>query len=490
MPDRNLHLPAQGSRGLVTPARGLLTPMSGVTSPGRRRLALPAGTLDRRRFLGLGAAGAAALALTACGGPSTGGDDDADDADAASTDDYRDLTPASEIKFWSVHPGNSREADEELIRRFQEANPDISVTLVTAGSNYEEVAQRFQTALQGDDRPDVLMLSDVWWFKYYLNGTITPLDALLEAEEVDVDDYHDTLIGDYQYDGRQWGMPYARSTPLFYYNKEHWAEAGLPDRGPETWDELDEWAEALEANLSGNQKVFHHVKGASYVAWIFQSIIWAFGGRYSEDDFTITLDSDEAIAAGEYVRRQVNELGYAGVTPDDNIIDLSSGGISCTIGSTGSLSGLLEGSSFEVGAAFLPEKEQFGCPTGGAGLSIPSGIDPERQLAAMRFIKFATEPENTAYYSESVGYMPVRKSAVDLMAEVFEREPQRRVALEQLEHTSPQDAARVYIPDGDQILGRGLERIMLQNEPADQAFDVVANELRASYEENVAPVIG
>jgi sn-glycerol 3-phosphate transport system substrate-binding protein len=76
------------------------------------------------------------------------------------------------------------------------------------------------------------------------------------------------------------------------------------------------------------------------------------------------------------------------------------------------------------------------------------------------------------------------------MDDAFEREPQRRVALEQLEYTSPQDAARVYIPDGDQILGRGLERIMLQNEPADQAFEVVANELVTSYEENVEPVIG
>jgi len=30
-------------------------------------------------------------------------------------------------------------------------------------------------------------------------------------------------------------VPYARSTPLFYYNKDHYAAAGLPDRAPETW---------------------------------------------------------------------------------------------------------------------------------------------------------------------------------------------------------------------------------------------------------------
>jgi sn-glycerol 3-phosphate transport system substrate-binding protein len=444
--------------------------------------------LHRRQFLGLSAAGAAGLVIPGCSGPSTSGTETSTDTGEAT--DFSSLTPAGEISFWSVHPGNSREADEELISRFEAAHPDISVRLVTAGANYEEVAQRFQTALQGDDLPDVIMLSDVWWFKYFLNGTITPLDALLEAEEVDVDDYHDTLIGDYQYNGQQWGMPYARSTPLFYYNTEHWAAAGLPDRGPENWDEMDEWAGALADNLSGDQKVFHHVQGASYAAWIFQSIIWAHGGRYSDDDFTITLDTPEAIAAGNYVRSQVHELGYAGVTSDDNIVDLAAGATSCTIGSTGSLSGLLASADFEVGAAFLPAKDQFGCPTGGSGLSIPSGIDPERQLAAMRFIKFATEPENTAFYSESVGYMPVRKSAVDLMAEAYDREPQRRVALEQLELTQPQDAARVYIPDGDQILGRGLERMMLQDEAAEDVWPDVARELTTSYEENVEPVIG
>ena len=42
-------------------------------------------------------------------------------------------------------------------------------------------------------------------------------------------------------------MPWARSTPLFYYNKEHYADAGLPDRAPETWAEMKEFAGKLTA---------------------------------------------------------------------------------------------------------------------------------------------------------------------------------------------------------------------------------------------------
>ncbi len=47
-------------------------------------------------------------------------------------------------------------------------------------------------------------------------------------------------------------MPFARSTPLFYYNKKHWTAAGLPDRGPNTWDELAQWAPKLKAANGGS----------------------------------------------------------------------------------------------------------------------------------------------------------------------------------------------------------------------------------------------
>ncbi|MDP1069367.1 extracellular solute-binding protein, partial [Klebsiella pneumoniae] len=51
----------------------------------------------------------------------------------------------------------------------------------------------------------------------------------------------DSLLADYLFQGKHYALPYARSTPLFYYNKAVWSQAGLPDRGPATWQEFDEW---------------------------------------------------------------------------------------------------------------------------------------------------------------------------------------------------------------------------------------------------------
>ena len=128
------------------------------------------------------------VSLTACaGGSTTAGNDSKDGGDA------------NTITFWSNHPGSSRDIEQELIDEFEKENPDLKVELVTAGSNYEEVAQRFNAALAGGDLPDVLVASDVTWFNFALNEATTPLDELWEMNNIDSESYVDTLREDYKY---------------------------------------------------------------------------------------------------------------------------------------------------------------------------------------------------------------------------------------------------------------------------------------------------
>ena len=88
------------------------------------------------------------------------------------------------------------------------------------------------------------MVSDVTWFNFALNDQIAPLGGLFSEAGVDTGDFVDALLGDYVLEGENYGVPFARSTPLFYYNTEHYEEAGL-DEAPETWDEVTEHSEAL-----------------------------------------------------------------------------------------------------------------------------------------------------------------------------------------------------------------------------------------------------
>ena len=110
-----------------------------------------------------------------------------------------------------------------------------------------------------------------------------------------------------------------------------------------------------------------------------------------------------------------------------------------------------------------------------------SNITPERQAAAFEFVRFCSSYDKSIQWSQNTGYMPIRQSAIagPEMAEFFAANPNFQTAVNQLPQTKPQDAARAFIPGGDQIIGQGIAEIVVnQTDPA-EAFAAVAENLRA-----------
>ncbi|MCF7548441.1 ABC transporter substrate-binding protein [Pseudonocardia sp. WMMC193] len=442
--------------------------------------------LDRRGFLAIASAAGVAAALAACAGPATSGGGSA----AVEAVDYTGVTPAPEITWWSSNPGGSEPVSKEIIEAFHRSQSAIRVNLVTAGANYEEIAQRFQTAQAGGaaNLPDVVLLSDVWWFRYYMQRSIVDLTPLTEALDWDLSDYRQGLLDDYRYEGGLWAIPWARSTPLFYYNKAHWSAAGLPDRAPESWAEFAEWGPRLQSAGTGVQKAFQNPALADYAGWTFQNNLWGEGGGWSRD-WDITTDAPGTITALQYLQDAVYTGGWAGVAGTDGITDLGAGAVSSTLGSTGSLVTLLKSATFEVGAGFLPRGPVAGpvCPTGGAGVGIPAAITPERQLAAATFIRFLTTPENTVRMSEATGYMPVRTSAD--ISSLVATAPQRRIAIDQLAVTRVQDRARVFLPGADQEIAKAAANILTRRADVAAEMATLKTTLQGIYTDDVRPNI-
>jgi sn-glycerol 3-phosphate transport system substrate-binding protein len=441
-------------------------------------LHLPRG-LSRRSLLGYGVAGAGALGLAACGGPEVGGEG----AGGEELDlDFADVEPATSIDFWTSHPGGSQAVEAELLAAFTEET-GIEVNHVTAGSNYEEIAQRFQTAQAANSGlPAVVVLSDVWWFRYFINGNIIPIDSLVEQLGIDLSDYRDSLVQDYQYDDQQWAVPYGRSTPLFYFNKDHFAAAGLPDRAPETWEEFEGWA----PELTQGETAYMYPDLAGYAGWTLQNVLWGQGAAWS-DEWEITCNAPEAVQAMQWVQDSVFANGWAQVASSDSADTFAAGVCSSTIASTGSLVGVLESASFDVGVGFLPGGSADGpvCPTGGAGLGIPAAIDKEQQLAGAMLLEFMGRPESTVKFSAATGYMPIRKSA-DL-TELTAETPEIQTAVDQLDQTRPQDFARVFLPGADQEMAEAIASIVTAEGDVQAAMDGLKETLEGIYTKEIEP---
>lgn len=384
-----------------------------------------------------------------------------------------------EVLYWGAFADALGEAEAEMVRMFNESQTDI-VLNYESQLNYEALDQKLTAALAANQAPDVVLLSDVWWFKHYLNNTIAPLNDFISANNIDIADYQDSLINEGYRDDVYWWMPFARSTPLFYYNKTMFDAAGITEL-PATWSAFAEVAPSL---VQGDRKAFAHPSGASYIAWLFQGVAWAFGGSYSTPEFEMTIDSPETVAAGEYYRASVAD-GWAS-TPDDINTDFENELAAAMMASTGGLRRTKTNvaDKFEWATAFLREEVQFGCCTGGSGLSIIANSAPEKQEAAFKFIEYATSVEGTTWWSQNTGYMPVRKSAAEgeEMQAFFAENPNFKTAVDQLALTKAQDAARVFVPGGDQIIGSGLEAITINNEEAEIAFADVKAELEDAAE--------
>ncbi|MBA2467934.1 MAG: extracellular solute-binding protein [Chloroflexia bacterium] len=379
-----------------------------------------------------------------------------------------------ELSYWHAFPsGANGDAQTAMIERFHESQPDIVIAPQPL-ENYEAVAAQLITGLQTGDSPDIAMLSDVWWFRFYLSGSLQDLTTLIADH--DPDDYVQALFTEFQRGDGLWGISFARSTPLFYYNADAVEASGVSEDVFATWSSFREAAPDLIAG-SGLETAMLFGSAASYGAWTLHGPTWAFGGDYSDPEFNILLEEEGAVNCGEFMREFV-ESGNALAVAEPGT-DFNTGVSVAAMQSTGSLGTTRDTAQFNFKTAFLPEELEFGCCTGGTGLSIMAGLDESRQQAAMAFIAFSTNTEQTTLWSQATGYMPVRTSAIESAEEqaFLDENPNARTAVEQLPLTKPQDSARVFIPGGDQILGRGWEQILVQNRPAAEVWAEVTAEL-------------
>lgn len=268
---------------------------------------------SRRGFLGLTGATATTAGLSACagsgGGAAQGGN-------------------SKQVDLWSNHPGKSKPVEQQLLGRFKSSHQGLTTKLTDAGKDYEEVANKFNSALAGGNLPDVVVVSDVTWFNFALNKQLAPLDDLLGKIKASTSDYVPSLVKDYEYKGHHYALPYSRSTPLFYYNKALWKKAGLPDRGPHTWQELAQWAPKLAKAAGSGKSAIVLADGSNYLDWYFQGMLWSLGGAYSQG-WDLKFTDPKTVAAAKFLQNLFTQK-WARLTTDA-AADFAGGTAACTL---------------------------------------------------------------------------------------------------------------------------------------------------------------
>ena len=350
----------------------------------------------------------------------------------------------------------------------------------------DDMEGRVGAAANNNDLPD-LLAGDVVRLPYWVaNGLFTDMTAQIDSLPFIDDVAVGHIDAGTSPDGAKHTVPFVTDISVMAWNKDLYEQAGITE-APSTWEDVAENARKIQdLGTIG----FAYPEESEYPAWTMANLVWGYGGAWSDEWDLSTLTSDETVAALTFAQDLVNE-GAAAVVSGDPSTAFSAGAAGQVIASTGSLRGILEAATFEVGAAFLPAgpaADSGIVPTGGAGLAVSAASSPEKQLAAAKLATYLNNAENTAFFSAGTGYLPVRTNAD--MSSVYAENPLFEVAVEQLELTRSQDFARVFIPGGDRVLAQNLQKILSSGADVAATLEAAQTEIQANFDRDLKDKVG
>jgi sn-glycerol 3-phosphate transport system substrate-binding protein len=119
---------------------------------------------------------------------------------------------AVSIEYWKSISGVAHDAQVKLTDDFNASRCDVKVNLVDAGG-YDQAAEKFQAAAAGNTAPDVMLFTvDSYGRPFARLGLLAPMDEFLKADKAVADKYLPGLMKDGQANGKQYQIPFSRST--------------------------------------------------------------------------------------------------------------------------------------------------------------------------------------------------------------------------------------------------------------------------------------
>lgn len=383
------------------------------------------------------------------------------------------------VRFWYGLGGQIGEVIQEQIAKYNASQDKVYVEGVFQQS-YNGVQEKFQAALVSGDVPEVVQIEIHATPKFASSGALTPLEPFFENDpDFNFDDMVPAGLLNQSWEGQLYAMPINRSTPVLYYNKQLFRDAGLdPEKPPQTWQEFREVAKQLATVEGGETTVHGYLASPNW--WYFESLVWSNNGEIMNDDLTDLTFAEPGSGPlqiwVDMVHQDKTARVFTGEKSYDQMVDaFATGKGAMMFQSTASLGGVTReieakgAGKVDLGTAFMPHMEgsSTAVPTGGAAAGIPTAVPDDKKQAAWDFIKWWISTEENAYWSEKTGYFPVRQSSITLLEEqgYYEENPYFYTTIQQLEFAREAPLTPAW-PGISKEINAGMEQALLENLPA------------------------
>lgn len=404
------------------------------------------------------------------------------------------------ITFWHGMGGNLGVALDKLVKDFNNSQTDIIVTAQFQG-DYDAALNKLKSSQVSNSGPDVMQAYDIGTRYMIDSKAIVPVQEFIDKEKYDISSLEPNLLAYYTVDKKLNSMPFNSSTPILYYNKTAFKEAGLdPNTPPESLADVYNMAEKLvKKDASG--KVTQYGYSMPIYAWLFEQFMIKQGKDYANNgngrDGAATSVMYDKNGGGLTLLNQWKKLvdsgnvGNFGRKTVDTQNAFMAGNTAMYLDSTASLSAVLGGvkGKFEVGTGFLPkvsDSDKGGVSIGGASLWVMDKEDKVKQQASWEFLKFMVSPEEQAYWNANTGYFPVNKKAYDLKAvkDNLVKYPQFQTAIDQLHASSPESSGALLgiFPEARAATETNIESMLAGQQSPQEALDNAAKTVNTAID--------
>lgn len=406
----------------------------------------------------------------------------------------------TKIEWWHALGGRLAEIVDKLIVDFNASQDKYEIVGVNKG-NYEETMAAMVAAYRVGQQPTLVQAAERGFLTMLNSGAVVPVPELMAEQGYDIkwDDFVAPVAGFYLVDGKPAALPFNSSTPIFWYNADHFKAAGF-DKPGETWQEVDAQLRAIkEKGVSDCSMVlagdFFWSLLENYAA--IQDQPWGteangFGGLKTEFIF-----NKSPMVVGQLERLQtwmndgVLQLAGQGLAPDQLF---TSGTCSTFVASTAAHAGVESTAKFNWSATFLPHEEGVepkNSTIGGGALWVLKGETPEEYAGAAAFLDFVASPDVQVWWSQATGYVPVTNTAYQAAKDsgYYEEHPTREIAILQLSRGTPSDNSRGFRfgnhNQSMQLLVEEVQSVWTGEKTAQQALDAAVergNQILRQYE--------
>jgi sn-glycerol 3-phosphate transport system substrate-binding protein len=414
-------------------------------------------------------------------------------------------TPAGPVKiqFWHAMSGVNTAVVNGLVERFNSSQKDVVVEAVFQG-DYDQTINKLKTGFQGGasaNLPALVQIYDIGTRFMIDSKQIKPVQDFIDQDKFSTSDFEPNILAYYRVSNRLYGMPFNISTPLLYYNKNAFRDAGLdPEKPPRTFDEVAAAARTLTKKVGG--RTSQYGMAIAVYGWFLEQLIAVQGAEYANNGngrdklaTAVTFDNEAGVKALTWWKGMYQDgicANYGRPTANTQKA-FDTGVAAMMIDSTAVLAGRIKGvaGKFEIGTGFLPRlaDARGGVIPGGAAVWILKGRPAEEQQAAWKFVKFITAPAQQAYWHIGTGYFPIRKAAYDDATDKEWRSkyPQFDTAIDQLHKTPVTTATKgallgVFTKARQSVEG-AIEKALLNQATPQQALHEAAEALKPDLEQ-------